>query len=99
MMKHQVKVREQVKRFIGSLAPEGRRKVKLALRELAIERGDCLPLREKLSGYHRIRVGGFRVVFRYMPGRIMECVFAEERSLVYQLFDREMVEHLRRKPG
>jgi len=96
-MKYQVLVRDQVKRFVGRLAPDARRKIKSAMRELAADRGNCLPLRERFSGYHRLRVGGYRVVFRYLPGRTIECVFAEERSLVYQLFDREMMEHLRRQ--
>jgi mRNA-degrading endonuclease RelE of RelBE toxin-antitoxin system len=94
-MKYRVHVRAQVKEFIESLAPESRRKLKLALRGLAAERGDRLSLRERLAGYHRLRVGGYRIVFRYLPGRIIECVFAEERSLVYQLFEREIMERLR----
>jgi mRNA-degrading endonuclease RelE of RelBE toxin-antitoxin system len=94
-MKHQVQVREQVRRFIGRLAPETRKKIRKALRELETEQKDCLPLREKFAGYHRLRIGGYRIVFRYQPGRIIDCVFAEERSLVYHLFDREMLAHLR----
>jgi mRNA-degrading endonuclease RelE of RelBE toxin-antitoxin system len=94
-MKRQVLVREQVKKFIGSLAPDSRKKIRKALRELEAGPGNCLPLRENLAGYHRLRTGGYRIVFRYRPGRVIECVFAEERSLVYQLFAREMLEHLR----
>jgi mRNA-degrading endonuclease RelE of RelBE toxin-antitoxin system len=96
-MKYRVHSRVQVKRFVGSLAPETRRRVKAAMRDLAAEQGDCLPLRETYAGFHRLRVGGYRIVFRYLPGRVIECVFAEERSLVYQLFDREMMEHLRQE--
>jgi mRNA-degrading endonuclease RelE of RelBE toxin-antitoxin system len=94
-VKNQVLIREQVRIFIGALAPESRKKIRMALRELEAGRGNCLPLRENLSGYHRLRIGGYRAVFRYRPNRIIECVFAEERSLVYHLFAREMVEHLR----
>jgi mRNA-degrading endonuclease RelE of RelBE toxin-antitoxin system len=88
-------MREQVKRFIESLAPESRRRVRLSLRGLETERGDRLALRERLAGYHRLRVGGHRIVFRYLPGRVIECVFAEERSLIYHLFEREFIERLR----
>jgi mRNA-degrading endonuclease RelE of RelBE toxin-antitoxin system len=94
-MKYRVQSREQVNRFFGTLAPETRRKLRQALRELEAEKRDILPLRENLAGFHRLRVGGYRIIFRYLPGRIIECVFAEKRSLVYQLFDREMLEHLR----
>jgi mRNA-degrading endonuclease RelE of RelBE toxin-antitoxin system len=95
-MKYKVQVREQVKRFIDTLAPESRRRIRLALRGLEAERGDCLPLREKLTGYHRLRVGGYRVLYRYLPGKVIECVFAEERSLIYHLFEQDFLKHLRR---
>ena len=96
-MKHRVQEREQVKGFIDTLAPESRRKIRLALRGLETERGDCLSLREKLAGYHRLRVGGYRVVHRYLPGKLIECVFAEERSLIYHLFERDFLKHLRKE--
>jgi mRNA-degrading endonuclease RelE of RelBE toxin-antitoxin system len=94
-MKYRVLVREQVKRFVDTLAPESRRRIRLALRGLEGERGDRLPLKEKLAGYHRLRVGGYRVVFRYLPGKVIECVFAEERSLIYHLFERDFMRRLR----
>jgi mRNA-degrading endonuclease RelE of RelBE toxin-antitoxin system len=94
-MSHHVEAREQVKKFIETLAPESRRRLRLGLRGLQSERGDRLALKEKLAGYHRLRIGGYRVVFRYLPGKRIECVFAEERSLVYDLFERDLLKHLR----
>lgn len=94
-MKYRVTVREQVKGFVETLAPESRRKVRLALRRLEAERGDILSLKEKLSGYHRLRIGSHRVLFRYLPGKVIECVYAEERSLVYHLFERDFLKRLR----
>lgn len=94
-MKHRVLVREQVKGFIETLGPESRKKIRLALRGLESERGDRLPLKERLSGYHRLRVGGYRVVYRYLPGKVIECVFAEERGLIYSLFEKEFMMRLR----
>ena len=52
-------------------------------------------MRESLSGYHRLRVGCYRVVHRYLPDRVIECVFAEERSLIYHLFEQDFLKHLR----
>lgn len=95
-MKYRVLIRGQVKGFIETLGPESRRRIRLALRGLESEQGDCLPLKEKLSGYHRLRVGGYRVVFRYLPGKVIECVFAEERSFIYALFEKEFMMRLRR---
>jgi mRNA-degrading endonuclease RelE of RelBE toxin-antitoxin system len=94
-MKYTVHVREQVKEFIDTLAPESRRKIRFCLRGLETERGDCVPLKEKLAGYHRLRIGGYRVLYRYLPGKVIECVFAESRSLVYHLFERDVLKHLR----
>ncbi|HKM55683.1 MAG TPA: hypothetical protein VJY33_19915 [Isosphaeraceae bacterium] len=94
-MKHRVQVREQVKAFLGTLAPESRKKIRFGLRRLETERGDCMALKEKLAGYHRLRIGGYRVLFRYLPGNVIECVFAESRSLVYHLFERDVLKHLR----
>jgi mRNA-degrading endonuclease RelE of RelBE toxin-antitoxin system len=96
-MSYRVRVREQVKRFVDTLARESRRRVGLALRGLESERGDILPLRERLSGYHRLRIGGYRILFRYQPGKVIEGVYAEELSLIYRLFEREFLEHLRRR--
>jgi mRNA-degrading endonuclease RelE of RelBE toxin-antitoxin system len=96
-MKYRVQVREQVKHFVDTLAPESRHKVRLALSGLGRERGDTLPLREALSGRHRLRVGSYRILFRYLPGKVIGCVFAEERSLIYRLFERDFLKHLRRE--
>jgi mRNA-degrading endonuclease RelE of RelBE toxin-antitoxin system len=94
-MKYRVELREQVKAFIDTLAPDSRKKLRSGLRGLKTEKGDCIALREKLAGYHRLRIGGYRVLYRYLPGRVIECVFAESRSLVYHLFEREVLKHLR----
>jgi mRNA interferase RelE/StbE len=98
-MKYRVVVREQVKGFIETLGPESRKKIRLALRGLESERGDRLPLKEKLSGYHRLRVGGYRVVYRYLPGKVIECVFMEERGLIYDLFEKDFMKRLRHESG
>ncbi len=94
-MRYRVEVREQVKAFIDTLAPDSRKKLRSSLRRLETEKGDFIALREKLAGYHRLRIGGYRVLYRYLPGKVVECVFAERRSLVYHLFEREVLKHLR----
>jgi mRNA-degrading endonuclease RelE of RelBE toxin-antitoxin system len=94
-MKYRVEVREQVKAFIDTLATDSRKKLRSGLKGLETEKGDCIALREKLAGYHRLRIGGYRVLFRYLPEKVIECVFAESRSLVYHLFEREVLKHLR----
>lgn len=89
-MKYRVRVREQVRNFYSRLAPEERRAVKRGLRQLGSDRGDIRALRERLDGYYRLRVGTYRIVFRYLPGRIIECVYMNSRSLVYDVFESEL---------
>lgn len=93
---YQVKVRQQVMDFAGTLGLDHRRAFKQAILGLAHERGDIKALHEELSGCYRLRISRFRVIFRYQPGRIIECVFAEERKLVYELFESEMARILGR---
>ncbi len=94
-MKYTVQMREQVKAFIDTLAPDSRKKIRLGLRGLETGRGDCTHLRERLVGYHRLRIGGYRILYRYLPGKVIECVFAESRSLVYVIFERDVLRRLR----
>jgi mRNA-degrading endonuclease RelE of RelBE toxin-antitoxin system len=82
---------DQVVAFVRDLAPDPRRRLRLALRDLARDLGDILPLEGALSGYERLRVGAFRVIFRRAAkasGRPrIYCVFVERRSLVYVLLE------------
>ncbi len=88
-MKTRVELDPQVVDFVRSLAPEPRQRLRSALRGLANERGDLKPLEAELAGYTRLRVGSYRVIVRFFmvnKERIARCVFAERRSLVYELF-------------
>jgi mRNA interferase RelE/StbE len=91
-----VELSAQVYDFVRRLAPEPRRQLRDALRGLATEQGDLRPLEGELAGFYRLRAGRYRVIFWYRgrPGeRLIRCEFAEERSIVYQLF-AEMARHL-----
>ena len=83
-----VTVRRQVIDFIRQQPPESRHRLRLAVRGLANDRGDMKAMEGDLEGFHRLRVGPFRVVFHYVPsktGMVIDCVFAERRSVVYLL--------------
>ncbi len=86
-----VRLSEQVFDFVRSQPPESRRRLRLALRALDGEQGDIKPLEGALAGYYRLRLGAYRIVFRYGPtprgGRGIYCVFAERRSVVYLLLE------------
>ncbi len=96
-MRTRVRVESQVESFVKSLAPEPRRRLINALKALAHDRGDIQRLEGKLEGYSRLRVAGHRVIFceRAERGeRIIDCVFAEKRAIVYDLFIRLLSESI-----
>ena len=65
------------------------RQLRLALRQLSRERGDIKALEGPLKEYLRLRVGDYRMIFRYSTkGKVIHCIFAERRDLVYELFER-----------
>jgi len=65
------------------------------LRDLARERGDIEALEAPLEGYCRLRVGGYRVVFAYGKRPTIECIFAEQRSVVYEMLLERLRDRLR----
>jgi mRNA interferase RelE/StbE len=88
-MKTQVELDPQVADFVWSLAPEARRRLRAGLRGLKKGQGDLRPLEGELNGYWRLRVGSYRVLLRFYAThgqRVARCVFAERRSVVYELF-------------
>ena len=89
-MSYTVKVRPHVRDFATTLGQERRRELKRAILGLARERGDIRGLTDRLHGYYRLRVGTLRVVFRYLPGRVIECVYVNERRLVYDILESRM---------
>jgi mRNA interferase RelE/StbE len=61
---------------------------------LAREEGDRRALEDELAGFWRLRVGRFRVIYRHVAPQTIDCVFAEERKLVYELFGALLRERL-----
>ncbi|HEX8796358.1 MAG TPA: hypothetical protein VF765_35650 [Polyangiaceae bacterium] len=81
-----VELSQQVVDFIKRLPPEPRTRLRRALRELARDKGDIEPLEAPLDGYCRLRVGGYRIILSYTGRGRVQCVFAERRSIVYEVF-------------
>ena len=85
-----VEVSSQVLNFVRTQAPEPRRRLRLAIRGLAAGRGDIRALEGNLEGYHRLRIGSFRVVFAYASNAgsmvVIRCIFADRRDVVYGVF-------------
>lgn len=63
------------------------------MRDLTGERGDIKALEGELTGFYRLRVMNYRVIFDYVQGnedRYLRCVFAEQRKVVYEGFQEIM---------
>jgi mRNA-degrading endonuclease RelE of RelBE toxin-antitoxin system len=88
-MKTEVLVAERVRRYVRSLAPQPRQALNRAIKALARDEGDIKRLEGKLSGWSRLRVTGHRILFKETADggiRKINCVFAERRSVVYEMF-------------
>jgi mRNA-degrading endonuclease RelE of RelBE toxin-antitoxin system len=85
----------QVVAFVRRQPPEPRSRLRRALRNLANEQGDIKALEPPFEGYCRLRVGGYRIVFAYGKRRTIECIFAERRSVVYELLLERLRDRLR----
>ena len=96
-MPTEVKVSEQVRAYQRALVPEPRRRLKKAIADLAGGRGDIKSLTENLAGFHRLRVGEHRVVFRYRGGTI-ECFYAAPRKIVYEYLAARLKESFHVRP-
>jgi mRNA-degrading endonuclease RelE of RelBE toxin-antitoxin system len=88
-MKTRIRVEAQVEAFVKSLAPDPRRRLRLGIKGLADGRGDIQWLEGNLAGYGRLRVAGYRVIFKERTERglrTIDCIYAERRALVYEIF-------------
>jgi len=84
-----VEISDQVRRFVRSRAPESRKQLRAALRDLARERGDIKRLEGPLKDYFRLRVRGYRIIFQYSrSGKVIQCIFGERRDIVYEIFEK-----------
>ena len=94
-MRTRVRVEAQVEAFVKSLAPDPRRRLRMALKGLPGGRGDIKTLEGNLAGYCRLSMMGYRVIYKERAERgvrVIDCVFAERRALVYAIFARLLTE-------
>jgi mRNA-degrading endonuclease RelE of RelBE toxin-antitoxin system len=81
---------EQVQVWLAALAPDMKRRVRAALR--ALESGgrdlDLKPLRGELEGFHRLRIGHYRIVYHHGKGQTIHLDYADLRDEIYEAFRR-----------
>ena len=84
-----VSASEQVQLWLQGLPPVAKRRVRQNLQALAAGRHralDLQPLRRELEGFHRLRIGDYRIVYHLDPGPIVRLDYADLRDVVYDLF-------------
>jgi mRNA interferase RelE/StbE len=82
-----MRVADQIVDYGRRLHPAQRRKIKAALRRLeAGAPADTLALEDDLEGFYRLRVGKFRIVYRYLKSGEISCEFIDVRATVYERF-------------
>jgi len=84
-----VRTAQQVKSFVRALAPEPRQALRAGIKSLANGKGNLKPLVGDLTGWQRLRVKDYRVLFKEFwenGERTVDCVYADRRSVVYELF-------------
>ncbi len=89
-----VELSTQVVTFVKQLPPEPKQRLRRALRGLANDKGDIKALEGALEGYCRLRVDTYRVVLGYTGRGVVQCVFAERRGIVYEVFAAALREAL-----
>lgn len=77
---------EQVQQWLVALPPESKHRIRLALRGLAHGRGDIRGLSHELEGYCRLRVGGYRMIYRQISRDEILLEYAQSRDRVYELY-------------
>jgi mRNA-degrading endonuclease RelE of RelBE toxin-antitoxin system len=101
-VKTTVRLGQSVKDFIATLAPEPRRTLRRALKDLEKGRGDVRQLEGCLAPHWRLRVKRLRVVYaeKAQGGeRVVLCFYANHRPVVYELVEQllasSLIEELR----
>jgi len=90
-----VRIQDEVIDYMRCLAPQPRHALRLAIKDLAQEKGDIKALTDELEGFYRLRVGSHRIVFEYQiieSRRVITCVFAGPRKWIYEVFQSRLME-------
>jgi mRNA interferase RelE/StbE len=81
---YKLKVPDDLTKFIRSLHPELKRKIKTALKILLAEPYSGKPLKDELEGLRSIRVGRFRVIYHITDQMEIHVVAVGPRTIIYE---------------
>ena len=78
----QAKMSKRAAKFLGTQVQSVKDRIKSAIYE--IPKGDIKPLQWQFSGLFRLRVGGFRVIFKYMDAETVYVYDIGSRGDIYK---------------
>ena len=78
----QAKLSKRAAKFLGAQVQSVKDRIKSAIHE--IPKGDIKPLQGQFSGLFRLRVGGFRVIFKYMDAETVHVYDIGSRGDIYK---------------
>ena len=95
-MKTLIEILPEAADFVRALAPEPRRRLRLAIRGLEHGKGDIKPLRDKLEGLQRLRVDDYRIIFReyFRKQRVVRVMFVMKRNFGYEALAQILLDEL-----
>jgi mRNA-degrading endonuclease RelE of RelBE toxin-antitoxin system len=78
---------EQVQRWLVSLPPERKKRVRAQLKLLAEGKAEGVKaLRGELDGYLRLRIGDYRIIWHVAAGQTIKLDYADIRETAYETF-------------
>lgn len=83
MALHRLKIPSELSRFVSSLPPTLKKKIRGGLDALLENYQTGKPLRAELTGLWSLRVGYFRIIYRPSEG-ILEVIAIGPRKTIYQ---------------
>lgn len=90
-----VQVSEEVRSFLRTLAPESRRSVLAELDKVESAKTKLVALESPLDGFYKVKAGRFRIVCAVRSNNLF-ALFAERRSVVYELATPELLARILR---
>jgi len=81
---YRLRVPTDVAELVRGFHPELKRKVRAGLDLIRSDPAAGKPLHDELAGLQSLRVGRVRIIYRAVPGRVIELVAIGPRRTIYE---------------
>ena len=72
---------EQAKKYLDKLDKKAKQRIKKGIEKIPL--GDIIPYRAK-EGYYRLRIGGYRILFKWLSDEQILVAIIDSRGQVYK---------------